>query len=465
MPAERPDSGSDARVALFAARSPADVVAWRKGRPVDAATFLRDVTHAAEHLVAAPYLINLCGERYRFAVTFCAALLRGQTCLLPPNHAPELIDRLRDRYPSVYGVVDGEVAGIRVPSIDFPGPGPAPSGDDAFALPTVAADHVAALVFTSGSTGLPSAHAKRWGPLVENVRSEAARLGLEPGAAVTLIGTVPAQHMYGFESTVLLGLHNRIAFHGGRPFFPADIADAAAEIAGEAVLVTTPFHLRTLLDSDVAMPRLRLVVCATAPLAPELALAAEARLGPLLEIYGCTEAGQLASRRPTRDERWETFRGVRIERRDDGWYASGGHVEQATRLADVLALETAERFRLLGRDNDMVNVAGKRTSISYLNRLLTSIPGVVDGAFLNPDEGPGEVDRLIAFAVSRTLDARAIRAALRRMTDPVFLPRPLHLVDALPRVESGKLPRERLVALARAFRDGGPPAAPTRSDR
>jgi acyl-coenzyme A synthetase/AMP-(fatty) acid ligase len=39
---------------------------------------------------------------------------------------------------------------------------------------------------------------------------------------------------------------------------------------------------------------------------------------------------------------------------------------------------------------------------------------------------------------------RAIRAALRRHIDPAFLPRPLHLVAALPRNENGKLTRQAL---------------------
>nr|MBA3477841.1 acyl-CoA synthetase [Lautropia sp.] len=197
-----------------------------------------------------------------------------------------------------------------------------------------------------------------------------------------------------------------------------------------------------------------LLLCATAPLSADLAREAEARLNaPLLEIYGCTEAGQLATRRPTRAETWETFRGVTLSQREDGeaagWYAEGGHIDSPTRLSDVLALESPTRFRLLGRDADMVNVAGKRTSLAYLNHLLCAIPGVIDGAFFNPDEGTREVSRLTAFAVTRTLSAKAILEQLRRKTDAVFLPRPLHLVEKLPRAATGKLPQAALPELAR----------------
>jgi hypothetical protein len=42
------------------------------------------------------------------------------------------------------------------------------------------------------------------GRMVRCIRDGAARLGVLDGRAHTLIGTMPAQHIYGFESTVLL---------------------------------------------------------------------------------------------------------------------------------------------------------------------------------------------------------------------------------------------------------------------
>jgi acyl-coenzyme A synthetase/AMP-(fatty) acid ligase len=287
------------------------------------------------------------------------------------------------------------------------------------------------------------------------VQSEALRLGIEPGSASTLVGTVPPQHMYGFESTLMLALQNRIAFNGDSPFYPADIVASLEAIPGDRILVTTPFHLRMLLAESLPLPTVKLLLSATAPLSIELAREAERRFAaPLLEIYGCTEAGQLATRRPTEGETWETFRGVAIEEHGSsdgagGWYACGGHVDAPTRLSDVLALDGPTRFRLLGRDADMVNVAGKRTSLAYLNNVLCSIPGVDDGAFFNPDEGTREVARLTAFVVTRALSAEQILARLRSQTDAVFLPRPLHLVDALPRATTGKLPQAALAELAR----------------
>lgn len=450
---------------LFAATRPSTVVAWRPQGPVVAATLLADIEALAPRLPEHGPMLNLCGDRYHFAVAFCAAALRGHTSLLPPNQTPTMLAPLREQWPTLYAMVDGDASPPSgLGSVDYDTRGARPKVGTAFQVPRIRADHLAALVFTSGSTGRPTPHPKHWASLITNVRAEARRLGLDDGRPATLVGTVPSQHMYGFESAVLMALHNGIALHAGKPFFAADIVATLAAIDGDRVLVTTPYHLRNLLESGVEVPPLRLVLSATAPLDPALANEAESRLkAPLLEIYGCTEAGQLATRRTVADLTWQAFDGVRIDAGDDGWFASGGHIAEPTRLADRLELDGPERFRLLGRDNDLVNIAGKRTSIGHLNHLLQSIPGIRDGAFVDPDgdepggtnagasTGPGP-RRLIAFFVSDTLDVRAVRAELRAMTDPAFLPRPLYRVDALPRADTGKLPRQALLALAERCR-------------
>ena len=78
---------------------------------------------------------------------------------------------------------------------------------------------------------------------------------------------------------------------------------------------------------------------------------------------------------------------------------------------------------------------------------MLAIPGVRDGCFFLPDGDGGTVARLAAFEVTDSLSAAEIAAALRERIDPVFLPRPLHLVERLPRNAAGKLPRTALQAL------------------
>ena len=103
--------------------------------------------------------------------------------------------------------------------------------------------------------------------------------------------------------------------------------------------------------------------------------------------------------------------------------------------------------RALGRHADLINIAGKRTSLAYLNHQINAIPGVVDAAFHLPDGDESETPRLTAFVVAPALERQQLLAALRQRIDPIFLPRPLILLDTLPRNSTGKLPREALQAL------------------
>ena len=148
---------------------------------------------------------------------------------------------------------------------------------------------------------------------------------------------------------------------------------------------------------------------------------------------------------------WQLWPGVSLTSKDGQAWAQGGHIEQPTPMCDVLEVKGEDRFLLHGRMADLVNIAGKRSSLAYLNHQLNSIQGVVDGTFFLPDESPASatgVTRVAAFVVAPGLDAAALTEELRRRIDPVFLPRPLLFVERLPRNGTGKLPREALRALA-----------------
>jgi len=423
------------------------VMAWRGGEPVHVSRFLSELAVVAEALPERRYLVNLCRDRYRFAVGLAAALLRGQVSLLPPAHTPELLRTLKGAYDGLYALADGPTDGDVLQVIDYP---TLRAAGRPLEPPAFAASSVAAIAFTSGSTGEPTPHAKSWGGLVLGAIGQAQRLELTSGDPLTLVGTVPAQHMYGLESTVLLALGNGLALHAGRPFYPADIRAALEQTPEERVLVTTPVHLRALLADRTALPRLKLILSATAPLATDVAAEAEERYSaPLHEVYGFTEAGMVAMRRTKQGPHWRALPGVRLWRDRHGVRVGGGHVPAEVSATDVIELVEADTFLLHGRSADLVNIAGKRSSLAYLNQQLAAVEGVEDGVFLLPDGPDDGVTRLTAFVVAPTLTREALLAALRARIDPAFLPRPVHFVAELPRNATGKLPRDALMALAR----------------
>ena len=100
-------------------------------------------------------------------------------------------------------------------------------------------------------------------------------------------------------------------------------------------------------------------------------------------------------------------------------------------------------FILLGRQADLIKIAGRRASLAGLNLLLQDMPGVEDAVFYLPDNG-NPTERLCLVHSGPALDRAAAEQWLRKRVDPVFLPRSIIRVERLPRGDSGKLPRGAL---------------------
>jgi len=435
-----------AAVPLLRGHATGAVFAWQAGRAVGVDEFCHDVRGLAAALPERRHVFNRCADRYRFAVGFAAALVRRQVSLLPPNETPDLVGRLVASYPDLYCLSDSPGAPAGLETLAFPEPGAgaaAPSG-----VPAVPPEQLAAILFTSGSTGEQKPFPRTWGSMVLSAAEEIEALGLRALPGMAVVATVPPQHSYGLESTLLMAMRGGLALHAGRPFFPADIRAELRALPRPRCLVTTPVHLRVLLGEADELPRLDLLVCATAPLAPQIAAKAEARFAaPLHEIYGCTEAGQVATRRTVETNEWRALPGVSLRGDSRGTWVSGGHIEGEVLLGDVIELRGSDKFLLHGRTADLVNIAGKRTSLAHLNYHLNSIEGVLDGVFIVPDGVGGAVARLAAFAVAPGHTVESLMSALRQRIDAAFLPRPLCLVEALPRNDIGKLPRQSLTRI------------------
>lgn len=417
---------------------------------VSAGRFLADVQALAGRLPDAGHVVNLCADRYRFAVGFIAALLRRQITLLPSSEASSPLTALPEIYPGTYFLRDSPTATSDPgKTFLFPANLKAEPVDD---VPSIPATQPAAVLFTSGSTGIPVPHLRSWGAMVNSTRAAGQALGLTGSSAANVLGTVPHQHSYGLESVIMLALQHGLAFDRARALLPGDIVAQLEALALPRILVTTPVHLRSLVAHGGILPALERIVCATAPLAPELAQTAETRFGaPLYEIYGCSEVGQMAVRRTVRTQEWRCIDGIQLSERGGDIWASGNAAAAEAPVNDVIDLIDETRFVLKDRKSDMINVAGKRSSLNFLNHHLNAIEGIEDGIFVAPEDG----GRLAAYVVAPGLSSTQILTALRRQLDPAFLPRPIHFVDALPRNLTGKLTRQAIETLTGASSNRG----------
>lgn len=442
----------EAMVLPLTLHGPQDVVAWHRGRPVLCAEFVAQAAALAATLPEAGHALNLCEDRYLFMLAFAALLLRGQVSLLPPNRAPRVIEEVASAFPGSYCLMERpqDDLALRQHVLELPA---AVTGS--MEAPLIPAAQLAAIIFTSGSTGSPRPHPKYWGDLVTGVAAARSRFALERYAGGTIVATVPPQHMYGLESTILYPLLTGLAVHGARPFFPADLCQALEEVAAPRVLVTTPVHLRACVSAGLSWPTTHLIISATAPLSSELAATAEQIFGcEVHEIYGCTETGAIASRHTVEGVRWLPYDGVRLRCADGHCFAEAGFLSAPTPLNDIIE-QYGDEFVLLGRDSDMVNIGGKRASLADLTQRLLAIPGVLDAAMVLLDGETERGGRLCALVVAPQLVEQEILDALRPRLDEVFLPRPLYRVPCLPRNETGKLPRGDLLELIEQLRKAG----------
>ena len=428
------------------------VVVWRKGTPISISNLLVAAEWLAEDLPDRSHVVNACATRSGFLVSLLAALLRNQVTVLPNDRTARVASQLQGRYPELYCLSEegAAFAGFEMHAVSAEIPATGSCGS----VPSLPADVAAVIAFTSGSTGEPEPNEKSLRVLSTTSQLIARRFQFEAGAPPALLATVPSQHMYGLETAVGLALWSSASVHDLRPLYPADIASALSELPSPRVLVTTPIHLRGLLASSIELPALGAVISATAPLSLEVAHAVEQRFETeVFEIYGFSEAGTVATRRPVADPVWQTCDGLTLRREAATYLVEAAHYAAAVPFSDRINVLAPDRFELIGRANDMINIAGKRASLSGLNAILTEIDNVNDGAFyLADEEDDGTVARLMAFVVAPKASPERILEALRGSIDPAFVPRQIHKVAVLPRLETGKLPRSALATLAERVR-------------
>ncbi|MCK5716517.1 MAG: acyl-CoA synthetase [Thiomargarita sp.] len=416
-------------------------IAWWQGHCIQRTVFFRHVALIAATLPSKSYAINLCEERYFFLVAFTAVIVRGQTNLLPSSLARLEVERIAYDYVDSYSLTNEAIKQHLVVTSDL----------HTHAIPKIPLEHIAAIVFTSGSTGHATPHIKLWRTLVANAWK--LKKHFKIADKTTIVATVPPQHMYGLETSILLPLITGVCVYSGRPFFPTDICDALASVSTPRILITTPLHLKACVKTELKWPDIACIISATAVLSTTLAVRSEKVCHThVLEIYGCTEGGALAQRRTIKTQQWSLYEGIHISRQDNIVSVSSDHFSEPVILNDVIKIHSDSAFELLGRQADMIKIAGKRASLAHLNYQLNAIEGVEDGIFIMPKDADQGVTRLIALVVAPLLDKQSILNALSQSIEAAFLPRPLYIVTQLPRNETGKLPQKNVLDLLEELR-------------
>jgi acyl-coenzyme A synthetase/AMP-(fatty) acid ligase len=402
--------------------------------------FVAEANALAGQLPNKSHVINLHANRYLFLRAFCAAIVAGQCTLMPSNRQPHTLQQLKDSFPDSYVIGD-----------DGDEPESVAAGDAN--VPDIDPDQLCAIAFTSGSTGAPQPNEKFWRTLVDGARGDIRLLLGDDHEHLSVVATVPPQHMWGLGTTIMMPLFARLAISDRTPFYPQDIVDTIDDLPDPVALVSSPIHLESLLRSGARPAQLDRILTATAPLSKELATDLEATFQTRVQdIFGCTESGILASRKTSTDELWTYADNFELRMTPDGVRIHADHLPEDVLLPDIVELVGDRQYRWLGRQADMINIAGKRGSLADINLQLRQVPGVTDGVVFARDEQPG---RLAALVVAPDLEVAAVLAGLKDRIEPVFLPRPIYKVDMLPRQETGKIAVKAVHELFERIRSGG----------
>lgn len=328
---------------------------------------------------------------------------------------------------------------------------------------------LAALLYTSGTTGRSKGAMLTQGNLLSNAQALAGLWRFTPGDV--LIHALPIFHTHGlFVAT------NTAMLTGGRmillPSFDADEIirhmPQATALMGVPTFYTRLIEHPGLPDAARAM---RIFISGSAPLPPETHRAFTDRTGhAILERYGMTETNMITSNPHDGDRRAGTvgfpLPGVQvrldaepvggIEVRGPNVFAGYWRMPDKTaaeftadgwfRTGDVGTHDADGYLRIVGRAKDLVITGGFNVYPAEVEDALDRVPGVLESAVIglpHPDFGEG----VFAVLVPRpgiTLDADAVLAAVRDRLARFKQPKAAAVVDALPRNAMGKVQKAEL---------------------
>ncbi|MEL6642970.1 MAG: malonyl-CoA synthase [Pseudomonadota bacterium] len=359
--------------------------------------------------------------------------------------------------------------------------------DPAYTTCPRAPDDLAALLYTSGTTGRSKGAMLTQTNLLSNAQAlvETWRFTSQD----VLLHALPIFHSHGlFVATNVMLLSG-----GSMIFLPKfDLETVLARLPDATTMMGVPTFYTRLLD-DARFTRdltghMRLFISGSAPLLADTHKQFEARTGHrILERYGMTEtsmstsnpydgerrAGTVGFPLPgveakicdpeTGDEMpkgeigvlwvrgphvfkgyWQMPEKTREELMDDGWFITG----------DLALIDADGYIHIVGRGKDLIISGGYNIYPKEIELYLDAMPGVNESAVIgapHPDFGESVVAVLVPEA-GASLDLEAIDAAVRQDLAGFKRPRRIEVMDALPRNTMGKVQKNQLRdAFADAF--------------
>lgn len=421
------------------------------------------------------------------ALALYLAVLRGGATYVPLNidyTAPEVARLLADAEPAVFVAGQSAIDAVSeiasgsfrtAISLEADGSGElvrrSMSAEAMTDVASVTADSVAAILFTSGTTGRSKGAMLTHGNL-EFVTRTLCNLW-EISASDVLLHALPLFHAHGLFVAANSALHA-----GARIILqPKFTTEGVIERLPEAtVFMGVPTFYSRLLSTGTFQKELcknvRLFTSGSAPLSIELFNEFERRSGhTILERYGMTETTIVTSN-PLHGTRVAgtvgyPLPGVEVRlARSEGEEASVGQLEvrgpnvfrgywrmpeqTAQELqadgyfttGDIARIDTDGRITLVGRSKDMIITGGYNVYPREVEEILCGTPGVREAAVVgvpHPDFGEGVIAVAELEPGAQPPSEGKVLGDAARVLAKYKVPKKLYFVDALPRNTMGKV--------------------------
>jgi len=116
--------------------------------------------------------------------------------------------------------------------------------------------------------------------------------------------------------------------------------------------------------------------------------------------------------------------------------------------ADAAIEDDDAHIWVVGRVDDVINVAAHRLSTMEMESALLTLPGVAEAAVIGVDDSvKGQVPEafvILSANASATIDERTLSDRIVEAIGPIARPRRVHILSTMPRTRSGKIVRRLL---------------------
>lgn len=308
-------------------------------------------------------------------------------------------------------------------------------------------EQVAALFLTSGSTGEAKLVQKTARQLFKQMEAELEWLGVPKD--LSLLSLAPPFHIFGFVYGLFLPLQGK----GRASFSPKGLPAlwiAAMRERKPSLVVGVPFHYRTLAQHTKEPLPASFYFSSGAPLTPDVDAAFKEKTGQsITQGYGSTETGGIAKR--IGFGTWHPFPKLewKIAEEDGRLVIRSPWQENPDEwhVCDDVVTKEDDGFKLLGRADSVVKIAGKRFSTDEVVRAAQGVPGIAEAEALTFERfGEVAVALFAAKAEGSDVDAAKLREALSAKLAPFKVPRTIEVLPGLPRLSNGKVDRQKLKA-------------------